>query len=87
MLFIQIINLIFNFFYILILARVIFSWIQVDPYHPTWGPILRFVYQMTEPIMAPVRNVMPSMGGLDLSPIIVLFGIDILRRILISALV
>jgi YggT family protein len=48
---------------------------------------LRFVYQMTEPIMAPVRNVMPSMGGLDLSPIIVLFGIDILRRILISALV
>jgi YggT family protein len=87
MLFIQIINLIFNFFYILILARVIFSWIRVDPYHPTWGPILRFVYQMTEPIMAPVRNVMPSMGGLDLSPIIVLFGIDILRRILISALV
>lgn len=87
MLFIQIINLIFNFFYILILARVIFSWIRVDPYHPTWGPILRFVYQMTEPIMAPVRNVLPSMGGLDLSPIIVLFGIDILRRILISALV
>lgn len=84
MVFVQIINLIFNIFYILILARVIFSWIRVDPYHPTWGPILRFVYQMTEPIMAPVRNVLPSMGGLDISPIIVLLGIGILRRILIS---
>lgn len=81
------INLIFNILYILILARVILSWVRPDPYHPTWGPIVRFIVQATDPIMEPVRRLMPPMGGLDFSPIIVLFGIDLLRRVILTILI
>lgn len=81
------INIIFRAYTILIFARVIFSWIRVDPYHPTWGPILRFIYQATEPIMQPIRNILPSMGGLDFTPIIVLIGLDLLRGVIINILI
>lgn len=82
-----IINLVFNVFYILLLARIIFSWIRVDPYHPTWGPLARFVFNATEPVMAPVRRMLPAMGGLDFSPIIVLLIASFLKNILISLLI
>lgn len=75
-------NLIYNVFLILILARVITSWIRVSPYHPTWGPIVKFIHDATEPLLAPIRNILPSMGGLDFSPIILLLGLRILRDIL-----
>jgi YggT family protein len=81
------INIIFRAYTILVFARVIFSWIRVDPYHPTWGPILRFIFQATEPIMEPVRRILPSMGGLDFTPIIVLIGLDLLRGVLINILI
>ncbi|MFQ5421895.1 MAG: YggT family protein [Anaerolineae bacterium] len=83
----SVINLIFNFLTIMVFARVIISWVRVSPYHPTWGPVVNFIYQVTEPIMAPVRNLLPPMGGLDFSPIIVLLGLSFLQRILISLLV
>ncbi len=83
----SVVNFIFNFFIIMIFARVILSWVRVSPYHPTWGPIINFIYQVTEPIMAPVRNIMPPMGGFDFSPIIVLLGLDFLRRIVLSFLI
>ncbi|MCP4414997.1 MAG: YggT family protein [Chloroflexi bacterium] len=81
------IHIIFRALTYLIFARVILSWIRVDPYHPFWGPILRFVYQTTEPIMQPVRNILPNMGGLDFSPIIVLLGLDLIRGLIIQVLV
>ncbi len=81
------IDLFLRLFTILIFVRVIFSWIRVSPYHPTWGPILRFVYQVTDPIMEPVRRLIPPMGGLDWSPLIVLFGLNFLRNIIVQVLV
>jgi YggT family protein len=81
------IDLIFRAYTILIFARVISSWIRVDPYHPTWGPILRFIFQATEPIMQPVRRLLPSMGGLDFTPIVVLIGMDLLRGFIVRILV
>ena len=80
------IDIIFRAYTILIFARVIVSWIRIDPYHPTWGPILRFIFQATEPIMQPVRRLLPSMGGLDFTPIIVLIGMDLIRGVLVSVL-
>lgn len=80
----RIIIVLFNIFYIIMLARVILSWIRVSPYHPTWGPIVRFIFEATEPILAPVRKVIPSMGGLDLSVIIVLIAGQFLRNLLLT---
>ncbi len=84
---IQVINLFFTVITILIFARIIFSFVRVSPYHPTWGPILRFVMQATEPILAPIRNILPPMGGLDFSPMLLLILMNFLQRIIISTLI
>ncbi len=83
---VQIITLLFNVFYIILFARVLLSWVRVSPYDPTWGPVIRFIHQATEPFLAPVRRLLPSMGGLDLSPIIVFFIASLLERLIIGAL-
>ena len=49
-------------------------------------PLLRFVYQATEPLLAPIRRLLPSQGGLDFSPMILLFGIYLLRIVIFSLL-
>jgi YggT family protein len=80
---ISLINFLFTIFYVLLFANIIFSWIRPNPYHPVYGPIIRFVYAVTEPVLNPVRRLLPTMGGLDFSPMIVL----ILARLIQQALV
>ncbi|MBK7896074.1 MAG: YggT family protein [Anaerolineaceae bacterium] len=81
------VDLIFRAYTILIFARVIASWIRVDPYHPFWGPILRFVFQATEPLIQPIRRLLPSMGGLDFTPLILLIGLDLIRGLVVNLIV
>jgi YggT family protein len=83
---IPIINAIYYILVILIFARFVLSWIRPDPYHPTWGPILRFVYQATEPLLAPIRRLLPATGGVDFSPMILLFGLYFIRSFLYTLL-
>jgi YggT family protein len=68
-------------FIIVMLIRVVFSW--VSPY-PT-NAVTRFAYRLTEPILAPVRRILPPMSGIDLSPLVVMLGayllISVLRNI------
>lgn len=80
---IDVIQLASNALVILILARVLLSWVQ--PANP--HPVLLWIHRVTEPVLAPVRNLLPAMGGLDLSPIVVLFGIQIAEQLLIRVLV
>lgn len=65
-------------FFIAILVRVLFSWIGPD----MRNPLFRISYQVTEPILAPVRNLLPQTPGLDLSPMIVTFLLFFLLQIL-----
>lgn len=76
----QLIGLIFGAFELLILARVLLSWIQLDPYNP----IVQFIYNTTEPILAPIRRRLPPTSGLDLSPLVVLIAAFVIQRILLS---
>jgi YggT family protein len=77
---INIINIVFRIYSYLILARIFLSWLPVD----RTNPIVRFIYQVTEPILAPFRIILPLGGmGLDLSPIIVFFLLNLLRTSLI----
>lgn len=66
---------------ILIFARVISSWIIQDPANP----IYRFLFGITEPVLGPLRQIIPAMG-IDLSPIIAYFLLRILAQILTSLL-
>jgi YggT family protein len=63
---------------LLILARVLLSW--VDP--TGRGRIAAFIIQTTEPILAPVRRVLPRTGMLDLSPLIVILVLGVILRTL-----
>jgi len=68
---------------LLIIARVILSWVNVDP--GNW--LVNLIFRLTEPVLRPVRQILPRLGGLDLSPILVLFGIQVVEQLLVSALV
>ena len=78
---VQMISLLANLLIILIFIWVIVSWI-LSPYHPLREALDRLV----EPMLAPIRRVVPMVGMLDLSPMILMILIELLSRILISAL-
>lgn len=83
----RIIDFLYTAITILLFARVIFSWIRVSPYHPTWGSLVRLVYEATEPLLAPIRNLLPPMGGFDFSVLILFILARILRDILIGLVI
>ena len=87
MILVDIINLVFGAFYVLLLAQIVLSWVRPNPYHPTWGPIIRFINGVIDPILNPIRRVMPRLGGLDFSPMIVLLLARVLQGFLISLVV
>lgn len=66
----------------LVIVRVILSFVASDSYHP----IVPLVFQLTEPIMKPVRKRMPALGGLDLSPMIILLAIFLLQALVVAPL-
>jgi len=71
-----------NIYMWIIIIRSLISWVNPDPYNP----IVRFLYQATEPILYPIRRRLPFMGGIDLSPIIVLLVIIFLQVFLVKTL-
>jgi YggT family protein len=84
--FVQIFNLIYNIIFILLLARAVLSWVRPDPYSQFWGPLMRVVYSLTEPLLAPIRRMLPQTGMIDWSPMVLIFGLIVLRSILFSIL-
>ncbi len=85
-LFMTIFNLVYNIIFILLLARAILSWIRPDPYHHIWGPLLRVVHQLTEPMLAPIRRLLPQTGMIDWSPMVLIIGLIVLRSLLVGIL-
>jgi YggT family protein len=78
-----ILDLALNIYMWLIIARALLSWVNPDPYNP----IVRFLYNVTEPVLSAVRRRVPLIfGGLDLSPILVLVVIVFLQRFLVATL-
>ena len=65
-----------------IFARVILSWLPLSPENP----IVRLLHGITEPILGPIRRIMPRMGMLDLSPFFGLILISLAERVLMMAL-
>ena len=65
-------------YYIILLARVILSWFPLQP-GTAMASIASIVYQVTEPVMGPVRRLIPTIGMIDISPIVVFIGLQILQ--------
>ncbi len=78
-----VLGMVLNLFLLLVVGRAILSWVSPDPRNP----IVRFLYSATEPLLYEVRKRMPFVAaGLDLSPIIVIFGIYFLDAFLVESL-
>ena len=76
------IPLLFNLCSFLILARVLLSWVNVNPSNP----IVLFIYGVTEPILQPLRKVLPAIGTMDISPIAALILLQILESLIMSVI-
>lgn len=62
-----------------LLARILISWIpNIDPYHPA----VQLLYQVTEPVLDPARRLIPPLGMIDISPIVVFIALGILQDVL-----
>ena len=68
-------SLVLNFFFFTIIISVILSWVGGGQYNPAG----ELISQLTEPVLAPVRKIVPPMGGLDLTPMIVLLLISMIK--------
>ena len=75
----ELISLTINVFLFAILIQVVISWINPGSYNPA----LSLIHSLTEPLLAPVRRRLPDMGGLDLSPMVVMLGLVVLEMLLI----
>ncbi len=65
-------------YYIVLLARVFLSWLPLQP-GTAMASIASIIYQLTEPVMGPVRRLIPTIGMIDISPIVVFIGLQILQ--------
>jgi len=66
----------------IIIGRAIISWVNADPYNP----IVRFLHKATEPVLYRVRRLMPDLGGLDLSPLVVILAIYFIKAFIVKSL-
>lgn len=65
-----------------VIIRAVLSWISLDPNNP----FVRFLHSITDPVLARIRRYVPTMGGLDLSPMVVILGIYFIQLFLVSTL-
>lgn len=79
----EIIDIILRIYMFIIIGRALISWVNPDPYNP----IVRFLYKITEPVLNPIRRIIPSWKiGIDLSPMIAILIIFFLQRFLVASL-
>jgi len=67
----------------IIIGRAIISWLNADPYNP----IVRFIFEVTEPLLYRIRRALPVvLGGIDLSPMVLIMAIIFLQSFLVPTL-
>ena len=76
--FIRLINLLFTLYSLAIILRALLPWFGITIYHP----VMRFLVQITEPLLAPLRRYVPPIGGLDFTPMLALIVLWIVEELL-----
>jgi len=78
----QFVNILFELLTFAIIARALLSWFNLGPDHP----IVRVLYDITEPILAPLRRVIPMLGMIDITPFVAILLLQFVQRLLMSVL-
>jgi YggT family protein len=81
---VQFIGWLLDLYSYVIIAAALITWVSPDPRNP----IVQFLQKATEPVLRPVRNLLPpwKTGGLDLSPLIVIIAIQFIERVILPSL-
>ncbi|MFK5979905.1 MAG: YggT family protein [Rhizobiaceae bacterium] len=83
----EVILLILDLYWWIVIASVIFSWLYafnvINAGNPFVGSIGNFLHQATDPLLRRIRQIMPSLGSLDVSPIVLILGIFFIRRVIV----
>jgi YggT family protein len=78
----KIADILLTIYMYIVIGRAVISWVNPDPYNP----IVNFLYRATEPILSRVRRMIPYLGGMDLSPLVVLLAIYFLKEFVIRSI-
>jgi YggT family protein len=78
----QLLGIVLNIYMWIIVIRAIVSWVNPDPYNP----LVQFLYRTTEPVLKPIRRVLPVTWGIDFSPVVAILAIIFLDRFLVHSL-
>lgn len=82
----NLISTLLDIFFWLVIGSVIMSWLLVFGVVNTGNQLVStlsdFLYRVTEPVLRPIRNILPDFGGLDLSPVVLLLGIHFVQQFL-----
>jgi YggT family protein len=79
----QVINLLFQVYIFIVVARALISWVGPDPYNP----IVRFLYKATDPVLDRMRKLLPlQFGGIDLTPVALLLALYVARDLLLNVI-
>ncbi|MGB0920293.1 MAG: YggT family protein [Alphaproteobacteria bacterium] len=88
---VMILSLAIEIYIWIIVASAVVSWLiafnVVNQHHSFVRQVLEFLYKVTEPVLKPIRNALPDLGGIDISPIIVIFALIFLRSLMFEYLV
>ena len=76
------VQLLFDLYIIVLLARVLLTWVQVDPRNP----VVNLIHQLTEPLLAPIRRMLPQSGSVDFSPMVAFIVVLIAEQIVLMLL-
>lgn len=79
---VDVISTAFTVYTLLIIGRILLSWIPHNPYNP----VVRFVYELTDPYLNIFRRVIPPLGMIDISPIVAILVLSLIRSLVITLL-
>jgi YggT family protein len=84
--FLWLVDTIINIYIWLLIASAVLSWLiafnVVNTRNPIVNSVGEFLYRITEPLLCPIRNMLPNLGGIDVSPVILIIGLLFLRQLI-----
>ncbi len=78
----QLLRMVFQIYTLILIVRVLITWVNPDPFNP----VVQFLARVTDPVLEPLRRVIPSIGPFDLSPLVALLLLQALQHFLIRTL-
>jgi YggT family protein len=78
----ELVTLVFNVFIFAIVIQVILSWVNPG----TYNPVNALLYSITRPVMGPIQRLIPPVSGIDLSPLVALIGLQVLKMLVLPLL-